>query len=245
MEGVLRSWAVPKGPSLDPSEKRLAVQVEDHPLEYGKFEGTIPKGEYGGGTVLLWDRGRWIPEGDPDPVAAWKAGSLKFRLEGEKLRGSWALVRMKSRDEDRGRANWLLIKHRDAEAQPLSKGDILEERPESVATGRALEEIATGTGGSREWSSNRKSATAARETSSRKTTTAARSASSRKATTTARAASPRKTTKPVGGETAKVGRHQSTASPRTRVAAARKPAKRPTGTRTNESRSPRAAAPPR
>ena len=93
LDGVLLSWAVPKGPSLDPGEKRLAVHVEDHPIEYGGFEGVIPKGQYGGGTVLLWDRGRWIPEG-PDPEAAYKNGSLKFRLEGEKLHGRWALVRM-------------------------------------------------------------------------------------------------------------------------------------------------------
>ena len=92
MEGVLRSWAVPKGPSLDPSEKRLAVHVEDHPLEYGGFEGVIPEGQYGGGTVLLWDRGTWIPDGDP--VEGYRKGRLTFRLEGEKLQGGWNLVRM-------------------------------------------------------------------------------------------------------------------------------------------------------
>src|SRR5215468_12072422 len=91
--GVLKSWAVPKGPSLDPGEKRLAVEVEDHPIDYGGFEGVIPEGQYGGGTVLLWDRGIWIPA-DPDPAAAFGKGTLKFELRGEKLHGNWALVRM-------------------------------------------------------------------------------------------------------------------------------------------------------
>src|SRR5712692_1192999 len=94
--GVLLSWAIPKGPSLDPHEKRLAVHVEDHPIDYGGFEGVIPKGQYGGGTVLLWDRGTWTPL-EPDPEAALKKGALKFRLDGEKLRGNWALVRMAGR----------------------------------------------------------------------------------------------------------------------------------------------------
>src|SRR5881398_1244571 len=92
LDGVLKSWAVPKGPSLDPDEKRLAVHTEDHPLDYGGFEGTIPKGQYGGGTVLLWDRGTWEPEGDPHK--AYAKGHLNFRLEGEKLHGAWHLVRM-------------------------------------------------------------------------------------------------------------------------------------------------------
>ena len=96
LDGVLKSWAIPKGPSLDPGEKRLAVHVEDHPLDYGGFEGVIPKGQYGGGTVLLWDRGTWTPE-VPDPDEAYRKGSLKFRLDGEKLHGHWALVRMGGR----------------------------------------------------------------------------------------------------------------------------------------------------
>ena len=137
LEGVLKSWAVPKGPSLDPAEKRLAVHVEDHPLEYGSFEGVIPEGEYGGGTVLLWDRGEWIPEGDPR--AGYRNGRLAFELSGEKLRGSWRLVRMRGDGgEDK---NWLLIKHRDAAARSSAKGDILEEREESVITGRDLAAI--------------------------------------------------------------------------------------------------------
>src|SRR6516165_4405183 len=93
LDGVLKSWAVPKGPSLDPAEKRLAVEVEDHPLEYGGIEGVIPAGEYGGGTVMLWDRGSWVPA-DPDPEAAYRAGKLKFTLDGEKLSGGWMLVRL-------------------------------------------------------------------------------------------------------------------------------------------------------
>ncbi len=137
LDGVLKSWAVPKGPSLDPRERRLAVHVEDHPLEYGEFEGTIPKGEYGGGTVMLWDRGIWRPRG-PDPLGDYQRGALKFDLEGDKLRGGFMLVRLKSRGEEKD--NWLLIKEKDEAAR--SEGDILEERLESVASGRGLEEIA-------------------------------------------------------------------------------------------------------
>jgi bifunctional non-homologous end joining protein LigD len=128
--GVLLSWAVPRGPSLDPGEKRLAVHVEDHPIEYGGFEGVIPKGQYGGGTVLLWDRGTWTPE-DADPEAAYRKGSLKFTLEGEKLHGKWALVRMggkaaKARGPD-GHENWLLIKERDAVALPDSGSALVDD----------------------------------------------------------------------------------------------------------------------
>jgi bifunctional non-homologous end joining protein LigD len=151
LDGVLLSWAVPKGPSLDPAERRLAVHVEDHPIEYGTFEGTIPKGEYGGGTVLLWDRGRWIPEGDPH--AGMRKGDLKFRLEGEKLGGSWVLVRIRGKPEDKAE-NWLLIKHRDEFARSLSDYDVLEDRPESVASGRTLPEIASAK--DRVWSSKQK-----------------------------------------------------------------------------------------
>lgn len=139
-DGVLKSWAVPKGPSLDPKEKRLAVQVEDHPLEYGAFEGVIPEGEYGGGTVLLWDRGTWSSlEGDPSKAI--HAGKVKLQLHGEKLKGGWTLVRMGGRGNEDGK-NWLLIKENDETARPMSKGDILEERPESVVSSLDLEEIA-------------------------------------------------------------------------------------------------------
>jgi bifunctional non-homologous end joining protein LigD len=138
LDGVLKSWAVTRGPSLDPHEKRLAVHVEDHPLDYGSFEGTIPAGEYGGGTVLLWDRGTWEPEGDPHKGYA--KGHLEFSLKGEKLSGRWHLVRMHGRPREK-RENWLLIKSEDEAARPLDEGDILEERPESVETGRTIDEI--------------------------------------------------------------------------------------------------------
>src|SRR5262249_58752941 len=129
-EGVVKSGAVPKGPSFDPAEKRLAVHVEDHPLEYGTFEGTIPKGEYGAGTVVLWDRGEWIPR--EDPHEGYRKGKLKFELVGEKLRGGWTLVRMGGRAGGNGK-NWLLLKERDAGAGPLAEGHVLDERPERVA----------------------------------------------------------------------------------------------------------------
>jgi bifunctional non-homologous end joining protein LigD len=139
LDGVLKSWAVTRGPSLVPGEKRLAVRVEDHPVEYADFEGTIPEGEYGGGTVMIWDRGRWQPEGDAARGLA--KGHLAFRLDGEKLRGGWHLVRMRRRPGDR-RDNWLLIKQRDEAARSKNDPDILEQMPLSVKTGRTLEEIA-------------------------------------------------------------------------------------------------------
>src|SRR6516225_8680554 len=123
--GVLLSWAVPKGPSLDPSVKRLAMRTEDHPLEYGDFEGVIPAGEYGGGTVMLWDKGAWVPEG-PDVDSALKAGELKFKLNGRKLKGSWVLVRTRGYGGNRSRSAWLLIKHRD---QYASTRDITAAKP--------------------------------------------------------------------------------------------------------------------
>ncbi len=147
MEGVLRSWAVPKGPSLDPGEKRLAVHVEDHPLDYGDFEGVIPKGEYGGGTVLLWDRGTWqLADADGDPVKAYRKGHLKFTLEGEKLHGGWNLVRMHGEKAGENRENWLLIKENDEAAVPGSADAVVKDRPESVASGRGLDEIAADPG---------------------------------------------------------------------------------------------------
>jgi bifunctional non-homologous end joining protein LigD len=158
MEGVLRSWAVPKGPSLDPAEKRLAVHVEDHPLEYGDFEGIIPKGEYGGGTVLLWDRGTWYPEGDP--VAAYRKGHLKFRLEGEKLHGGWHLVRMHGERAGENKENWLLFKEDDEAAVPGSGEAVTAEYPDSVETHRGIEEIAADP--DRVWRSNRAEETSAK-----------------------------------------------------------------------------------
>jgi bifunctional non-homologous end joining protein LigD len=137
--GVLKSWAVPKGPSLDPGEKRLAVHVEDHPLAYGDFEGIIPEGEYGGGTVLLWDRGEWEPEGDAEK--GYRKGHLSFRLHGEKLRGGWTLARMGGQGNADGK-NWLLIKKDDEAARPGDDDLFLQENPRSVLSGRSMEEIA-------------------------------------------------------------------------------------------------------
>jgi bifunctional non-homologous end joining protein LigD len=141
LDGIMKSWAVTRGPSLVPGEKRLAVHVEDHPIEYNKFEGTIPKGEYGGGTVLIWDRGRWIPEGDPHKGLA--KGHLDFELEGEKLRGRWHLVRMHEKPGEK-KENWLLIKSKDDAARSPRAPDILEEEPLSVVSGRSISEIAEG-----------------------------------------------------------------------------------------------------
>src|SRR5262245_3258331 len=140
-DGVFKSWAVTKGPSLDPHDKRLAVEVEDHPLEYGDFEGTIPEGQYGGGTVMLWDRGYW--ESD-DPEAGFKKGDLKFTLDGGKLHGSWVLVRMRGDRFGGKRTNWLLIKHRDEYAKENGESVLDEDR--SVASGRTMEQIAAGKG---------------------------------------------------------------------------------------------------
>ncbi len=143
LDGVFKSWAVTRGPSLDPHDKRLAVEVEDHPLDYGDFEGTIPKGQYGGGTVQLWDRGYWIPEGDPHEGL--KRGDLKFTLVGERLEGSWVLVRMRWDKKGGKRTNWLLIKHRD-EAAVDGNGDEILQDLKSIASGRTLKQIELGTG---------------------------------------------------------------------------------------------------
>jgi bifunctional non-homologous end joining protein LigD len=140
---VLLSWAVPKGPSLDPSVKRLATAVEDHPLEYAGFEGVIPPGEYGGGTVMVWDTGTWSPE-VANVDEAFKKGELKFILHGQKLKGSWVLVRTRGFGRSGGRPSWLLIKHRDEFA---SKRDITLEEPRSVISNRTLAEIARDGGG--------------------------------------------------------------------------------------------------
>jgi bifunctional non-homologous end joining protein LigD len=144
LDGVMKSWAVTRGPSLDPADKRLAVEVEDHPLDYGDFEGTIPKGQYGGGTVLLWDRGYWMPEpGFEDVAKALKKGELKFVIDGEKVHGGFVLVRMKRRPGEK-RDNWLLIKHHDDYAR-VGGGDIIEQ-DRSVASGRGMDEIEAGKG---------------------------------------------------------------------------------------------------
>jgi bifunctional non-homologous end joining protein LigD len=146
LDGVFKSWAVTRGPSLDPHDKRLAVEVEDHPLDYGDFEGTIPKGQYGGGTVMLWDRGYWEPDGTRTPEQALAKGDFKFTLEGKRLHGGFVLVRM-AKDRERGkRTNWLLIKHRDQFAVAASGAAVLEENDTSVASGRPMEAIAAGKG---------------------------------------------------------------------------------------------------
>ena len=128
-DGVFKSWAVARGPSLDPADKRLAVEVEDHPLDYGDFEGTIPQGEYGGGTVMLWDRGYWTPEGAKSTEDAFKGGDLKFTLDGSRLQGSWVLVRMRGDRYGGKRTNWLLIKHRDASSKARRHRCVAERGP--------------------------------------------------------------------------------------------------------------------
>ena len=136
-DGVLKSWAVPKGPSLDPSVKRLAMEVEDHPVDYAKFEGVIPEGEYGGGTVMVWDYGTYETEDDTDVSAALRQGELKFTLDGQKLKGSWVLVRTRGRQ-------WLLLKHRD---YYTTTEEVAELAPVSILTRRTLAEIAEDEGG--------------------------------------------------------------------------------------------------
>jgi len=145
LDGVFKSWAVTRGPSLDPRDKRLAVEVEDHPLDYGDFEGTIPKGQYGGGTVQLWDRGYWIPEGSKAPHEGLSDGDLKFTLEGKRLKGSWVLVRMKHDRMGGKRNNWLFIKHRDGHALN-GNGDSILAEDRSIASGRTMAAIASGKG---------------------------------------------------------------------------------------------------
>ncbi|HKQ56121.1 MAG TPA: DNA polymerase ligase N-terminal domain-containing protein [Methyloceanibacter sp.] len=148
-DGVLKSWAVTRGPSLDPNQRRLAVMTEDHPLEYGGFEGVIPKGEYGGGPVMIWDEGTWEPLNDPDEGLA--KGDFKFRLDGKRLKGDFVLVRMKPRKEDRGRQNWLLIKKRDDYAGEGEEAT--EQYDTSVKTGRTMDQILHGD--SAVWTSNK------------------------------------------------------------------------------------------
>jgi bifunctional non-homologous end joining protein LigD len=152
LDGVMKSWAVPKGPSYDPAAKRLAMEVEDHPIEYNTFEGTIPKGQYGGGTVMLWDRGTYEPEsggGDEALREGYARGDLKIVLHGKRLEGGWVLVRM--RRGETGRAQWLLIKHRDEYVDRAY--DVTAEEVTSVVTGRTMEEIASNN--DRVWNSNR------------------------------------------------------------------------------------------
>jgi bifunctional non-homologous end joining protein LigD len=168
LDGVYKSWAVTKVPSTDPATKRLAVEVEDHPLDYGTFEGTIPEGQYGGGTVQLWDFGKWAPQSESDPDDDLKKGQLKFEIEGKRMHGGWALVRMRDRDVRPGkkvRHNWLLIKEKDKFATPGNE-DVLAKEVTSAKTGRTLEQIAAGA--RKTWNSDR---AATRTTTAKKTAT--------------------------------------------------------------------------
>jgi bifunctional non-homologous end joining protein LigD len=151
LDGVLKSWAVPKGPSLDPDEKRLAMRTEDHPLDYGGFEGTIPKGEYGGGTVMLWDQGRWAPEPSKDPSKTIEEGHLHFTLEGERMKGEWVMFRLKARPGERAEP-WMLKKVTDDFADPADGDALVDNCMTSVTTGRTMAEIAAGED---VWRSNR------------------------------------------------------------------------------------------
>ena len=175
LDGVMKSWAVPKGPSYDPTVRRLAMQVEDHPIEYTTFEGTIPEGEYGGGTVMLWDRGTYEPEGGGGDAAlrdGYARGDLKILMHGKRMRGGWVLVRM--RTDERGRGQWLLIKHRDELADV--NYDVVAEETTSVVSGRSMEEI--GAKSRRVWRSDRESSAAAprRKPAARKAASARKSA---------------------------------------------------------------------
>jgi bifunctional non-homologous end joining protein LigD len=151
LDGVLKSWAVPKGPSLDPDDKRLAMRTEDHPLDYGTFEGTIPKGQYGGGTVMLWDRGHWIPEPGKDPSKTIEQGHLHFELEGERMKGEWVMFRLKPRPGEKAEP-WMLKKVSDEYANPDNGDALVDNCVTSVTTDRTMAEIASGTD---EWQSNR------------------------------------------------------------------------------------------
>jgi bifunctional non-homologous end joining protein LigD len=157
IDGVMKSWAVPKGPSADPSVKRLAMQVEDHPMEYNKFEGTIPAGEYGGGTVMLWDNGTYEIENPPDDDQnssardQYDGGELKIIFHGERIKGSYALVRTRGLGGSSAKPSWLLIKHRDDRARPESESALTEKYMKSVTTGRTMDQISKG---SRVWHSS-------------------------------------------------------------------------------------------
>ncbi|HEY7960137.1 MAG TPA: DNA ligase D, partial [Sphingomicrobium sp.] len=151
LDGVLKSWAIPKGPSLDPGENRLAMRTEDHPLDYGDFEGTIPAGEYGGGTVMLWDQGRWIPDPRKDPSKTIEEGHLHFTLEGERMKGEWVMFRLKPKPGEKAEP-WMLKKVTDEYADPENGDELIDDCVTSVTTGRTMAEIAAGED---EWRSNR------------------------------------------------------------------------------------------
>jgi DNA ligase D-like protein (predicted 3'-phosphoesterase) len=181
LNGVLLSWAVPKGPSLDPHDKCLAMHVEDHPIEYGDFEGVIPPKQYGSGTVLLWDRGTWTPQGDAE--AAYHQGKLKFELHGEKLQGGWMLVKSHGGKYD-GDKSWLLIKENDDYARSGADAHIVDTEPDSVASGRSIEAIAADP--DRVWHSNKSVADASRRYRRRRSTARARPRNPRRWTPSSR-----------------------------------------------------------
>lgn len=184
-EGVLKSWAIPRGPSMDPGDKRLAVRTEDHPMEYGGFEGSIPKGQYGGGTVMLWDEGTWEPIEDPEE--GFREGKLKFLVHGERLKGGFALVRLRSdTGRKQGKENWLLIKEKDEYARPGEGGDLIESQLTSVRSEREMEEIAAS---QVEWHSNESA-----EANAKRLKTAKRASTARRGPRQ-RAASPRRAEK--------------------------------------------------
>ena len=179
LDGVMKSWAVPKGPSYDPKVRRLAMQVEDHPIEYNQFEGTIPQGEYGGGTVMLWDRGTYEAEDGGGEAAArdgYDRGDLKIVMHGKRMFGGWVLVRM--RRDEAGRAQWLLIKHRDEFAN--AEVDVTALATTSVASGRTMEQIASRA--RRVWHSNRETARDTAPKTRRRKPASSRSGSPRKKT---------------------------------------------------------------
>jgi bifunctional non-homologous end joining protein LigD len=220
LDGVMKSWAVPKGPSYDPSVKRLAMEVEDHPIEYNTFEGTIPKGQYGGGTVMLWDRGTYEAEdgGGVDALRdGYERGDLKFVLHGERLIGGWVLVRMK---RPGARSQWLLIKHRDEYA--TAKVDVTAAVQTSVTTGRTMDQIAGG--GGRVWNSNRAGNESPDDDGPRSVSDVARAAKKKGASKR----SSKRTGKAAAGERAKKPRAAKTARA-TKRPNAKKAAKRPTG----------------
>jgi bifunctional non-homologous end joining protein LigD len=197
MEGVLKSWAIPKGPSYDPAVRRLAMMTEDHPYDYAAFEGVIPEGNYGAGNVIIWDQGTWefIEPGD-DPVAALKAGKLTFRLQGKKMFGEWALVRIRGKGKsDRGN-EWLLLKHRDQFAN--DQVDVTKVAPRSVVSNKTIDTI----GGDNVWQSNRKASSrkaptiaaklAEEESAAKKSAPAKKRAPAKKAASKKKAATPAK-----------------------------------------------------
>jgi bifunctional non-homologous end joining protein LigD len=189
LDGTLKSWAVTKGPSLNPADKRLAVHVEDHPLEYGSFEGTIPEGQYGGGTVMLWDEGTWEPVGDPR--SAYEKGRLTFVLHGKRLKGEWHLVRMGGRTSGK-RDNWLLIKSHDQYADEKNGDRALERYNTSAASGRSMTAIARG---NKQWKSKvAKTSRRAKPAKARKTVKKTAKKTAKKATK----ASKRKSAKDAG-----------------------------------------------